>query len=235
MPNHREERSAYLHTVDLCVVRYCRDSQALEILLNKREAEPFAGHWALPGIVVNGATADLTLDDAVERLRASSKVGMALAYIEQVGTVGDAFRDPRCWSSSTFYLAIAEADVALSHNQAFFPLADVSDASLKLPFDHNTLVAAAHERLLSKSLYSSLPLMFLGNEFSAPEAVMIFSQVLARPVLKTSMRQRLMKMTEAGYLRETGRKKNGDGGRPQATLENIKPSSLYLFDRCFLE
>lgn len=101
MPN-REERSAYLHTVDLCVVRYCRDSQALEILLNKREAEPFAGHWALPGIVVNGATADLTLDDAVERLRASSKVGMALAYIEQVGTVGDAFRDPRCWSSSTF-------------------------------------------------------------------------------------------------------------------------------------
>jgi hypothetical protein len=77
--------------------------------------------------------------------------------------------------------------------------------------------------------------MFLGNEFSAPEAVTIFSEVLARPVLKTSMRQRLLKMTDAGYLCETGRKKNGDGGRQQATLENLKPSSLYMFDRCFMD
>jgi ADP-ribose pyrophosphatase YjhB (NUDIX family) len=235
MPTSREEKSAYLHTIDLCVLRYCRDTHALQILLHKRDAEPFAGHWALPGIVVNGGTVDLTLDDAVKRLRASSKVGMELAYIEQVGTVGDAFRDPRCWSSSTFYLAVSGDNPTLNSQQAFFALSDVSTAAIKLPFDHNQLVAATHERLVSKSLYSSLPLMFLGNEFSAPEAVTIFSQVLARPVLKTSMRQRLMKMTEAGYLQETGRKKNGDGGRPQATLENLKPSCLYLFDRCFLE
>ena len=43
------------------------------------------------------------------------------------------------------------------------------------------------------------------------------------------------KMIEAGYLQETGRKKSGDGGRPQATVENLKPANLYLFDRCFLE
>lgn len=235
MPNHPEEKSAYLHTVDLCVLRYCRDTQHLQILLNKRDADPFAGHWALPGIVVNGSTRDLSLDDAVKRLRESPKVNMPLAYIEQVGTVGDAFRDPRCWSSSTFYLAIVSDAVEPGSNQGFFALNDVATGAVKLPFDHNALVAAAHERLLSKSLYSSLPLMFLGTEFSAPEAVTIFSRVLARPVLKTSMRQRLLKMTEAGYLQETGRKKNGDGGRPQATLENLQPASLYLFDRCFLD
>ncbi|MEN0106143.1 MAG: NUDIX hydrolase [Pseudomonas sp.] len=235
MPTRQAEKSAYLHTVDLCVLRYCRDTQALQILLHKRDAEPFAGHWALPGIVVNGSTVDLSLDDAVKRLRSSPKVGMELAYIEQVGTVGDAFRDPRCWSSSTFYLAIASETPAPRDDQAFFALDEVVGAGLKLPFDHNQLATAAHERLVSKSLYSSLPLMFLGNEFSAPEAVTIFSKVLARPVLKTSMRQRLIKMTEAGYLQETGRKKNGDGGRPQATLETIQPANLYLFDRCFLD
>ncbi|WP_248806508.1 NUDIX hydrolase [Pseudomonas sp. MWU13-2100] len=228
-------KSDYLHTVDLCVLFYCRDSQALQILLHKREADPFQGHWALPGVVVNGAVADLTLDDAVERLRASDKVNLPLAWIEQVGTVGDAFRDPRCWSSSTFYLAIVSDEPTLNEQQAWFALDRVADASVRLPFDHNALVAAAQERLLSKSLYSSLPLMFLGSEFSAPEATAIFSRVLGRPVLKTSTRQRLLKMTEAGYLRETGRKKQGDGGRPQATLENLKPDALYLFDRCFLE
>jgi 8-oxo-dGTP diphosphatase len=229
------KRSDYLHTVDLCVLQYCRKSQELQILLNKREFEPFPESWALPGVVVNGGTVDLSLKDAVERLRASSKIGMRLAYIEQVGTVGDAYRDPRCWSSSTFYLGIVDEPVQLSERQAFFSLKAVADGSMKLPFDHNNLVAQVQERLLSKSLYSSLPLMFLGKEFSAPEVTTIFSVVLERPVLKTSIRQRLLKMTEAGHLRETGRKKSGEGGRPQATLEQLHPQALYLFDRCFQE
>lgn len=227
--------SAYLHTVDLCVLFYCRVSGELKLLLNKRGAEPFAGHWALPGVVVNGGVQDLSLKDAVERLRASDKVGFKLAWNEQVGTVGDAFRDPRCWSSSTYYLAIVADDVELVEHQAWFTLEAVADGSIKLPFDHNLIVAAVQERLLSKSLYSSLPLMFLGNEFSAPEATAIFSRVLARPVLKTSIRQRLLKLTEAGYLRETGRKKQGEGGRPQATVEVLKPGDVYFFDRSFAD
>ena len=76
--------SAYLHTVDLCVLFYCRASGELKLLLNKRDAEPFAGHWALPGVVVNGGVQDLSLKDAVERLRASDKVGLTLAWSEQV-------------------------------------------------------------------------------------------------------------------------------------------------------
>lgn len=227
--------SAYLHTIDLCLLRYNRERCELEILLHQRDSEPFAGHWALPGIVVNGDVEDRSLNDAVERLRRSSKVDMPLAWLEQVGTVGDAFRDPRCWSSSTFYLGIVSDPVQPGPQQGFFALADVASGAFKLPFDHNSLVAQARERLFSKSLYSSLPLMFLGNEFSAPEAVSIFSLVLQRPVLKTSIRQRLLKMSEAGYLQETGRKKSGDGGRPQATVESLKPTELYLFDRCFLE
>lgn len=227
--------SAYLHTIDLCLLRYNREHCELEILLHQRDSEPFAGHWALPGIVVNGDVEDRSLNDAVERLRRSSKVDMPLAWLEQVGTVGDAFRDPRCWSSSTFYLGIVSDPVQPGPQQGFFALADVASGAFKLPFDHNSLVAQTRERLFSKSLYSSLPLMFLGQEFSAPEAVSIFSLVLQRPVLKTSIRQRLLKMSEAGYLQETGRKKSGDGGRPQATVESLKPTELYLFDRCFLE
>ncbi|WP_265535141.1 NUDIX hydrolase [Pseudomonas saponiphila] len=227
--------SAYLHTIDLCLLRYNRERCELEILLHQRDSEPFAGHWALPGIVVNGDVEDRSLNDAVERLRRSSKVDMPLAWLEQVGTVGDAFRDPRCWSSSTFYLGIVSDPVQPGPQQGFFVLGEVASGAFKLPFDHNSLVAQTRDRLFSKSLYSSLPLMFLGKEFSAPEAVSIFSRVLQRPVLKTSIRQRLLKMSEAGYLQETGRKKSGDGGRPQATVESLKPTELYLFDRCFLE
>ena len=227
--------SPYLHTVDLGVLFYCRESGEIKLLLNQREAEPFAEHWALPGVVVNGDVQDLSLKDAVERLRASDKVGLELAWCEQVGTVGDAFRDPRCWSSSTYYLAIVAGEVSLGERQGWFSLNAVADGRIRLPFDHNLIVAAVLERLLSKSLYSSLPLMFLGQEFSAPQATAIFSVVLGRPVLKTSIRQRLLKLTEAGYLRETGRKKPGEGGRPQATLQQLKPGAVYFFDRSFAE
>eukprot|EP01132_Coremiostelium_polycephalum_P016423 gene16423-19743_t len=156
MPDHAPTLSAYLHTVDLCVLFYCRASGELKILLNQRDAEPFAGHWALPGVVVNGGVQDLSLQDAVERLRA-------------MGTVGDAFRDPRCWSSSTYYLAIVADEVELGGHQKWCSVDAVATGGVKLPFDHNAIVAAVQERLFSKSLYSSLPLMFLGNEFSAPE------------------------------------------------------------------
>jgi hypothetical protein len=36
-------------------------------------------------------------------------------------------------------------------------------------------------------------------------------------------------------LRETGRKKQGEGGRPQATVENLKPGAVYFFDRSFAD
>lgn len=75
--------------------------------------------------------------------------------------------------------------------------------------------------------------MFFGDDFSALEVTTIYP--LARPVLKTSVRQRLLKLAEAGYLRETGRKKPGDGGRPQATVAVLKPGEVYFFDRSFAE
>lgn len=223
----------YLHTIDLVVLRYCRKTRTLEVLLHRRPGEPYAESWALPGLVLNGDVRDVSMDDGVKRLIESEKIGVTLGYIEQVGTVGNAFRDPRCWSSSTFYLAILDQDAVLNERQKFVPLQALLSRESLLPFDHNELVDQAAERLYSKSLYSSLPLLFLGNEFSAPEATTIYSVALSRPVLKSSMRQRLLKLTEEGFIRETGRKKSGEGIKAQATVENLKPGRIFYFDRSF--
>jgi ADP-ribose pyrophosphatase YjhB (NUDIX family) len=184
-------------------------------------------------LVLNGHTRDNTIDQGVQRLANSDKIGFALGYIEQIGTVGDEVRDPRCWSSSTFYMAILSEEVTLGAHQKFVPLASVLSRETKLPFDHNELVDQVSERLYSKSLYSSLPLLFLGDEFSAPEATAIYSVVLGRAVLKTSIRQRLIKLTEEGFIKETGRKKSGEGIKAQATVENLKPGKIFYFDRSF--
>jgi ADP-ribose pyrophosphatase YjhB (NUDIX family) len=228
------QKMDYLHTIDIAVLHFCRKSQELQVLLHQREREPYAERWALPGLVLNGRMRDASIDHGVKRLADDvNKIGFPLEYIEQIGTVGDDVRDPRCWSSSTFYLAILSEEVTLGERQKFVPLASILSRETKLPFDHNELIDQVNERLYSKSLYSSLPLLFLGNEFSAPEATTIYSVALGRPVMKTSIRQRLIKLTEEGFIQETGRKKSGEGIKAQATVENIKPGTLFYFDRSF--
>lgn len=231
-------RSPYLHTVDVVVLRYIsgRDesgkTQHLEVLLNKREREPFAGSWALPGLVVNGDQEDISITDAARRLMRSDKVGLEPLYLEQIGTEGNAVRDPRCWSSTTFYLAFVSADQQINAHQQFVKVNDVITGAFKLPFDHTFIVTQVMERLVSKTLYSSLPLLMLGSRLTLTEAVEVTSCVLGRDQQKSSMRVRLEAMVKAGFLQETGEKKQMGMGRPQVIIKNIKPTEIFYFDRC---
>lgn len=232
--------SPYLHTIDVVVMRYA--GGRIEVLLHQRENEPYQDAWALPGLVVNGDTPDPSIEAAVKRLMASSKVGMQPIYIEQVGTEGNATRDPRCWSSTTFYMVIVAGDTPAGDGQQFVALEDLVAQQrplgpgrpadpYPLPFDHNRLCAMVFDRLLSKALYSSLPLLFLGDSLTLTESVEVTAAVLGRPVQKSSMRTRLQAMVAAGYLEETDLKKPQPIGRPQYVIHNIRPGQVFFFDR----
>ena len=88
--------SAYLHTIDLCLLRYNRERCKLEILLHQRDSEPFAGHWALPGIVVNGEVVNIpsylvkTGDVVAVREKAKKQLRVQEAYklAESIGLPG---------------------------------------------------------------------------------------------------------------------------------------------------
>lgn len=232
--NEPTQKMDYLHTIDVVVLRFNRMDKVIEVLLHKRPNEPYSEQWALPGIVLNGTQRDVSMIEGVKRLINSEKVGFAQAYIEQVGTVGDAFRDPRCWSSSTFYMAIVSDEVELSERQKFVTLESVLNRKTLMPFDHNNLVEQVAERLVSKSLYSSLPLLLLGAEFIEPEATKVYSVILGREVKKSSVIPRLAKLTDESYIQKTGAKKSGPGiAKASALMENLRPGEIYYFDRSF--
>lgn len=56
-----------LASVDIVTLRLAPDAQHLQVLLHRREREPHAGQWALPGVIVNGRTPDISLEAAAER------------------------------------------------------------------------------------------------------------------------------------------------------------------------
>lgn len=220
--------------VDIVALRLGEEGE-LQLLLIRRAQAPFAGEWALPGVLVNGRSADASLDAAAERAL-QDKARIAPAHLEQVTTVGNANRDPRGWSLSTVYLALLAPNMALQHEDLrFVALAEVLQGRQALPFDHAQLVAQAAERLAGKAVYTSLPLYLLAPRFTVTEALAAFQASLGQAVQHTTLRGRLEKMKQHGWVLDTGDKNQPRMGRPQVLLEH-RPQQRggFVFDRSVL-
>lgn len=224
-----------LASVDIVALRLAPDAQHLQVLLGRREREPHAGQWALPGVIVNGRTPDTSLEDAASRAL-HEKARVQPCYMEQVGTEGNAFRDPRGWSLSTYYLALLDPAQAVESEQlAFFDLDSVLGRKVLLPFDHNLLVERARERLAAKTVYSSLPLYLLAQKFTVQDALGAVQACLGQGVNGTSVRKRLERLRELGWVRDTGEKHQPKLGRPQQLYQYTpRGQQAFMFDRSLL-
>lgn len=221
-----------LASVDIVALRLAPDAQHLQVLLHRREREPHAGQWALPGVIVNGRTPDTCLEAAAER--ALRKKALVLPrYLEQVGTEGNAFRDPRGWSLSTHYLALLNPQQQAEDDQLeFFDVDSVVDRKVLLAFDHNLLVERARERLAAKTVYSSLPLHLLAEKFTVLDALGAVQACLRQAVNSTSLRKRLERLRELGWVRDTGEKNQPKLGRPQQLYQYTPQGErAFMFDR----
>jgi len=224
-----------LASVDIVALRLAPEAQHLQVLLHRREREPHAGQWALPGVIINGRTADTSLEGAAERaLREKARV--LPRYLEQVCTEGNAFRDPRGWSLSTCYLALLDPGQQVEgEHLSFFDLDSVLGRKMLLPFDHNLLVERARERLAAKTVYSSLPLYLLAQTFTVLDALGAVQACLGQAVNNTSLRKRLERLRELGWVRDTGEKNQPRLGRPQQLYQYTPQGERpFMFDRSLL-
>lgn len=207
---------------------------SLNVLLCRRAREPFINRWALPGVVVNGRCVDASLDAAAERAL-DEKAQISPVYLEQVATEGNASRDPRGWTLTTYYLALLGPEVQVPEGLSWQPLSAVASGEVELPFDHNLLVARAQERLASRSVYTSLPLYLLSERFTVNDALNAFHGCLGHEVQHTTLRGRLERMKQAGWIADTGDKNFPPQGRPQVLYAHTpQPRQVFVFDRTLL-
>lgn len=81
-------------------------NKSLKVLLIKRKEHPFIGKWALPGGFVR---MDESLQAAAYR-ELKEETNVENAYLEQVHTYGDVYRDPRGRIVSTSYMSLVDVD-----------------------------------------------------------------------------------------------------------------------------
>lgn len=187
-------------------------SSELHVALVRRDAEPFAGHWGLPGGYIHTQEDDCAKAAAARVLKA--KAGVESPYLEEFGSFSGPFRDPRGWSLTVVYFALAPV---VSGQVQLFPV----DALPKLPFDHSQIIEKVLERVRSKASYSSLPVHLCPPEFTIPELHAVYEVVMGEKLNIANFRRKLedLQVLEEipGCLRSGGR------SRPSQVYRVSKP------------
>lgn len=197
-------------TVDLVLITVAEDQ--LQVLLQRREAEPFTGHLALPGGFVRE---DEGLDEAARRILAD-KAGFGVGdgdWLEQLYTFGDPARDPRMRTVSVAYFALVPharlAEVVAERDD--LSLRSVSAIPEPLTFDHATILALAHDRLKGKLDYTPIAFALLPARFTLRDLQRIHEAITGLRFNKPAFRRRML---DTGWIAPTGERETDTAFRP---------------------
>ncbi|MGF1486386.1 MAG: NUDIX domain-containing protein [Prochloraceae cyanobacterium] len=195
----------------------------LLVLLIKRQDEPFANYWCLPGTLVRQGE---SLKSAARRILAE-KICVNHLYLEQLYTFGGPDRDPRespesfgvRYLSVSYFALIRFEEAKLISGKDNFTAWYVVQQVPDLAFDHERILEYGYRRLRNKLEYSPIAFDVLPNEFTLNDIYQLYCTVLGENFADYSnFRSKLLKL---GILCDTGVKVSRGAGRP---------ASLYRFD-----
>lgn len=203
--------------VDVVLLTLLDGQLHVGLVRRTQESEPYFGAWCLPGGFIRPQEDQDAMDTARRVL--ATKAGVSSPYLEQLATFTGASRDPRGWSASITYYALAPSHVAPANSECF-SWVPVEDAlSRTLPFDHGAILRSAVDRVRSKTSYSALPIHLMQPEFTMTELRAVYEQLLGG---RLEPRGFIRRIDELGILEETGSTKT-EGHRP-ARLYRAKES-----------
>lgn len=169
----------------------------LQVLLIKRDLEPFQGKWALPGGFVR---LDETLEEAARR-ELDEETGVSRLFMEQLHTFGDLGRDPRERVVSVAYYALVKLSdhrvkaATDAREAAWFSVDDLP----RLAFDHDKILGAALVRLKGKVRVQPIGFELLPPKFTLSALQRLYESVLERPLDKRNFRKKVLAM---GFLED---------------------------------
>jgi 8-oxo-dGTP diphosphatase len=207
-------------TVDNVIL--CMDHSRLHVLLVKRQDDPYAGCWALPG---GFKKPDESLGEAAAR-ELTEETGVTLpARLVQLGAYGDPGRDPRTNVVTIAYLAVTAelGDISAGSDAADAMKWPVDEAlsSLNLAFDHARILEEAVHRAADGLEQTDLALAFVGPIFTLSELRAVYEQLWKTEFDEANF-QRAMRGSSRGaqgthyYIEATGNHAvpSRRGGRP---------------------
>ncbi len=195
----------------------------LNVLLWERAQDPQKGTWSLPGGKLRN---DEDMITSVRRQLAEKVDLRELAHLEQLAVFSDPHRVPdnRVIASTFLGLVPSPATPALPPDTRWHPVSSLPP----MAFDHGTMVAHAHTRLIAKMSYTNIGFALAPREFALSTLRDIYGAALGYQVDATNLQRVLGRrgvITQTGTIAPAGR----SGGRP-AALYRVTDSQLRVTD-----
>lgn len=177
---------APLVAIAVDVVIFSVTESGLAVLLRRRQEQPFAGHWTLPG----GFLGDDESPEAGAGRVLAEKVGVEGLYAEQLYTFGKPGRDPRGRVVSIGFFALMPWNRAAplageSHGTAWHTVDELE----QLGFDHAEIIGMARNRLASKLAYSTIALQLMPQRFTLSQLQSVYESILGESLDKRNFRK----------------------------------------------
>ena len=212
-------------TVD--IVAFTVIDALLRVLLVRRGEPPFRGYWALPGgfVRVGDGKGDRgeSLEAAVGReLEEETGLRPSDVYVEQLGAFGDPDRDPRMRIISVAYYALVRPDLVprvRGGGDASAAEWVIPKSSLRLAFDHATILRAARTRIRERIHTTSIAASLVPATFTISELRHVHTIVTGEPQDPGNFRRRFQAMLE-GEVVELA---------PGKRITASKPAAVYRF------
>ena len=212
--------------VDAVVFGY--KDKTLNVLLIKRNIEPFKDSWALPGGLV---LEEENLEQAVER-ELKEETNVTVDYLEQLYSFGNLGRDPRNRVVSITYFALVKPE----HHEikADTDAMDVAWFDVhKLPelaFDHKMILDKAKERLQNKLTYEPIGFDLLENKFLFSDLEKLYMTILEKQIDRRNFRKKILSFD---ILEELDEKVSEGRGRPANLFKFNKKQYFKLKEEGF--
>ena len=208
---------AFAVTVDVVVLTVVK--RDLQVVLIRRDGDPYAGSWALPG---GFKRPDETLHDAAVRELAEEAGIAAPGALLQFGAYGDPGRDPRGNIVSIAFLAVGRdvAELVAGTDAAEAqPLARRRrgrPAPSRSPSTTTVILGDALDYAADRLQASDLATAFVGPEFTLSELRSVYEAVWGEPLDAANFRRSLALDSDAAYAMPLGStaEPGPEGGRP---------------------
>lgn len=205
----------YINQIEVLVNLFTISKGKLNVLLFRKEEDPFKGYWMLPS---NLLMVSETIEECA-RYTIDEMAGLNDVYLKQCNVFSKIDRLPNDRIVANSLIGLIDNQTLLlkkvkrNYDSAWFPINELP----KMVYDHGDILKDTIGYLRKELTNVELLKKLFPSDFTMPELQAVFEEILGKELDRRNFRKKIINLD---ILEDTGDKNN---------IKNGRPAKLYRF------